>query len=145
MNLMTVSRADAKVLYKLLAERTKKQSISHRQMPTFDEHYKFVCNSCKCGHPYRYWYLIEDKRRVVGSIYVTKRNEIGVFIFKRFAHQGFGSWAVREVLRMHDPLPGKTSDIPACFVANVNPKNAPSIFMFQNMGKIIQVTYALRR
>ena len=56
-------------LYNLLKERT--YSISHRKVPSFEEHEKFVCSN-----PYRYWYLISFEGSLVGSFYVKFDNSI---------------------------------------------------------------------
>ena len=42
-------------LYELLAERDPVANISHREMPTFDQHRKFVDS-----RPYKAWYLIHS-------------------------------------------------------------------------------------
>ncbi len=62
-------------LYEMLGERDESINISHKKMPTFAEHRKFV-NS----NPYREWDIISTDVMVpVGYICLTKNNEIGVF------------------------------------------------------------------
>ena len=42
-------------LYALLEERTPEMSISHKAMPTFQQHARFVRDI-----PYAAWYLVRD-------------------------------------------------------------------------------------
>ena len=127
MRLVSVYEVNAiPALYSLLDERTPEQSISHKQMPSLSEHAAFVQS-----RPYQAWYMIEDGYGFVGSVYLSKQREIGIFVFKSCHGNGYGSWAVAEMKRLH---PGK-------FLANVNPDNAPSIRFFERLGKRIQVTY----
>lgn len=129
MNLIDAYTSDAySVLYRLLKERTKEQSISHKKLPSFDEHCNFI-NS----NPYPFWYLIEVKE-TVGAIYLTENNEIGVFIFSKYQGQGYGEQAIKMLMDLHT----------GPFYANVNPENQPSRKMFEKMGaELIQVTYKL--
>ena len=116
-------------LYDLLLERTPEQSISHKQMPTYQEHCQFVNSK-----PYKDWFLIEDRGHVVGSIYLTHQNEVGVFIFNKYQGEGRGSLAVHMLMcRYHGER----------LLANINPKNEASIKCFTELGfKLIQQTYA---
>jgi RimJ/RimL family protein N-acetyltransferase len=118
-----------KVLYDLLTERTPEQSISHKKMPTFAEHSHFVMNQ-----PYPEWYMIDDGG-YVGSIYLTKANEIGISVFNKFQGRGYGKRAVRMLVDKHK---GKR------LLANINPLNERSIKFFTELGfKHIQQTYEL--
>lgn len=118
------------ILYDLLAERTPEQSISHKRMPTMDEHAKFVHS-----RPYLAWYLIQNEEgEYVGSTYLSKHREIGIFLFKRFQGNGYGSKAVSQLM----------SRWPGRFLANISPKNTDSQRFFENLGaKLIQYTYEL--
>lgn len=118
------------ILYDLLKERTPEQSISHKKMPTMEEHVKFVHS-----RPYLAWYLIQNEEsEYVGSTYLSRQREIGIFIFKRYQGRGYGSKAVRQLM---DKWPGR-------FLANINPQNTESQRFFENLGaKLIQYTYEL--
>ena len=120
-----------KVLYDLLNERTKEQSISHKRTPTMQEHIAFVRTI-----PYAAWYLIvaAGQPRPVGAIYLTRQREIGIFIFK--AHHGNGyAAAALEQLRALFPGP---------MLANINPHNEPSLAFFRKHGgHEIQRTFEL--
>ena len=116
------------VLYRLLKERTKEQSISHKKLPSFDEHCNFIDS-----RPYLAWFLIQDKE-YVGSAYLTEKKEIGVFIFSKFQGKGYGEGAVKLLMGQYD----------GPFYANINPENQPSRKMFEKMGaELFQVTYKL--
>ena len=118
-------------LYDLLMERTKVQSISHKQMPTMQEHIKFVV-----GHPYEAWYLIHTAGQAhpVGAAYLTKQREIGIFIFRHHQGQGYGAAALKA-LRIAHPGP---------MLANIAPANEPSLAFFKKHGAVlIQHTFQL--
>lgn len=118
----------AHLLYVLLGERSIKQSISHKKMPSFDEHIKFIRS-----RPYPYWYLIKVRKKYVGAIYLTDRREIGIGIFNDCRRNGYAETAIRKLMKLH---PGK-------FLANINPKNRASIYLFKKVGfNRIQATYA---
>lgn len=133
-------RPDAvQILWDLLAERTPEQSISHKAMPTWEEHAAFVDRmDTKEGDLYaRYaeWRLIEVDGEIVGSIYVTQRDEIGISIFKAHQRKGYGSAAVRTFMKWY-----------GCdqYLANINPANEASRKMWEKLGfKKIQETYSL--
>lgn len=115
------------LLYALLKERTAEQSISHVSLPTWEQHVKFFH-----AHPYQYWYIIIAKDSPVGSIYLSKGHEIGIFIFRSYQRHKYGAAAVQYLMELH---PGK-------FLANINPKNKASIKMFESLGFThIQNTY----
>jgi RimJ/RimL family protein N-acetyltransferase len=116
------------VLWMLLAEREPNQNISHRRMPTPEEHIAFIAS-----RPYPHWYLI-DVGDWAGAIYLTKEREIGIGILKR--HRGHG-YAGNAIQMLRDKHPGK-------FLANINPKNDVSIKLFTGFGfKHKQNTYEL--
>ena len=132
-----------KALYQLLEEREPWQSISHKKMPTPTQHEIFVQRMVPEGHcaaagedGYAAWYLVtEMDSRIVGCIYLTERDEIGVSISKADQGTGWGEAAVRMLMKGH----GERR-----YLANCNPANEPSRKMFEKLGfKLIQVTYAL--
>ncbi len=131
LTLTPVCSAPAKLhlLYLLLEERTKQQSISHQKLPSYREHIKFVLS-----RPYRCWWLLMHCETMVGAAYVTHANEIGIFLLKNFQRKGFGTEAIRIIKNVVNmPL-----------LANVNPENKESIAFFKNLGaKVLQVTYKL--
>lgn len=117
------------VLWELLKERTPEQSISHEEMPTWDEHVAYIAK-----RPVEHWYLIGNEDQWVGSVYLSRRREIGVSIFRVHQRQGYGKFAVEEIMRLH----------PGTFYANVAPMNHGSHEFFIGLGaKMIQYTYKI--
>lgn len=105
-------------------------NISHKKMPTYNQHVKFVMSQ-----PYSKWYVIEQDGHCIGSIYLSKQNEIGIFLIKNMRRKKIGQMALEIIMKKH---PRKR------FLANINPKNKRSIkFFTQNNFKLIQYTYEL--
>ena len=103
-------------------ERDSRQNISHKKMPTYNQHMSFVSSK-----PYSKWYVILYGMNKVGSIYLTSQNEIGIFIKKSFQNMQIGDTALREIIKK-------------------NPKNKKSIQFFKNHGfKLIQYTFELSK
>jgi RimJ/RimL family protein N-acetyltransferase len=123
------------VLWELLEERTGDESISHKAMPTWGRHLDFVLSK-----PYLAWYIIEVPDPLgpvaVGAIYLTRDNEIGVSVYRRFRRQGFARKAIEMLMAEHDDAPR--------FLANIAPGNAKSRALFEGLGfKHIQDTLEL--
>ena len=128
--LKTVTDADHKFLYELLENRDSRANISHKKMPTYRQHVKFVKSK-----PYSKWYVIILSKEKIGSIYLSKTDEIGIFIQKNFQKQNLGKSALKELFKKN---PRKR------YLANVNPKNQKSIQFFKNNGfNLIQYTFEL--
>jgi len=143
-------------LMELLHERPKIANISHKEMPTWKQHVKFVksrpykewftivgnCNYKRFydGNPgsngYRKLYgktydTILGKGEHIGSIYLTKNNEIGIFIQKQYWRNGIAERAIKWMMKRHKNI-----------LANINPLNKSSIALFEKMGfRHIQNTY----
>jgi len=130
LKLKEVKLSDAKFLYKLLGERESKIFISHKDMPTWDEHVEFVKSK-----PYLKWYIIYSKEEKIGTISLTFENEIGIFIKKGTEGKGIGSHALKMLIEKKSNLR---------YLANINPKNKESIKFFKkNRFKLIQYTYEI--
>jgi len=128
--LRKVSEKDNKFLYNLLKERDSNVSISHKKMPTYSEHIKFVASK-----PYFRWYIIEYDNKKSGSIYLSKNNEIGVFVKKSFRGNKIGENAMRLLIQKYPK---------SKYFANINPKNKKSIKFFKKFKfKLIQHTFEL--
>lgn len=118
------------VLYALLEERDGRadMNISHRAMPTWEEHVAFVAS-----RPYEAWYLLETDGDVAGSVYLSRAREVGIFLFAKHQAKGLGEEAIRLLREKH---PGR-------LLANVNPANERSRRFFERLGfRVVQVTYA---
>ena len=126
--LRPVKITDCLFLYDMLKERDPKANISHKKMPSFLEHEKFVLSK-----PYFKWYIIVESKNNVGSVYLTKDDEIGIFLKKENQSKGLG---VHVLKLLFDKNPRNR------YLANVNPKNKKSAQFFKNNGfKLIQHTY----
>ena len=126
--LKSITNSDVEFLFNLLKERDPRANISHNKMPTYDEHVNFVKSK-----PYSKWYIIFKSEQKVGSIYLSKNNEIGIFLSKKFQGKNIGNFALNELMKQN---PRKR------FLANVNPKNKKSILFFKNNDfKLIQYTF----
>ena len=131
------------VLYELLEERPEYANVSHKKMPTWNEHADYVWRSglLKVA-PRLAWDLIDVETHAkdtwcpVGSVYLTDREEIGIGIFKAFQRKGYAYEAVRMFIAKHGPRR---------YLWNVNPANTASIALAQKLGFIgpIQHTYSL--
>lgn len=120
------------LLWTLLLERDEWMNISHKEMPTWEQHVAFVDNP-----PYEAWYFITRDMEIVGSVYLTKQNEIGIHLFRAFRGERIGPKAVCLLIDKH----GRRK-----YLANIAPNNAGSAVMFQNLGfRLIQRTYALEQ
>jgi len=129
--LKPVTKSNFYFLYELLKSRESRANISHKKMPTYEQHVQFVLSK-----PYSKWYIIIHNGTKSGSIYLTKQNEIGIFIIKEIQGKNFGNRAL-ELLIKKNPR--------SRYLANVTPKNKKLIRFFQNNGfKLIQYTYELK-
>ena len=128
MVLKPVTIDDAKFLFDLLKQREGIVNISHKSLPTWEEHVEFIKNNT-----YQSWDIIwvDDVR--IGNIYLTDRDEIGIFLDKKFQSNGYGSIAITEFMKKN----GKKR-----YLANINPTNYKSIQFFGKQGFVhIQNTY----
>lgn len=120
------------ILWQLLKERDASVNISHREMPSYQEHVRLIES-----RPYEAWYFIDLGRKTgcVGACYLTRRNEIGVQVFEKHQGKGYGKSAVSLLMTLN----GSNR-----FLANVNPRNERSAALFKSLGfSLVQHTYAL--
>jgi len=104
-------------------------NISHRSVPSLRRHKGFVQS-----RPYRQWWMVMHRKECVGTAYLTKQREIGLYLLPAFRSAGVGSKVVAEVRRR----------FPGPILANVNPENVKARQFWERMGgKLLQVTYAL--
>ena len=122
------------VLFALLKERPAKANISHRRMPSWAEHLKFIRSK-----PYKSWHLVADKDgNYVGGTYLSKADEIGIFLFKKYQKRGYGKEVIGALIKKHRSVKR--------FLANISPGNTESIAFFKKMDfRHIQNTYELRK
>jgi len=128
MMLKPVTIDDAKFLFDLLKQREGIVNISHKSLPTWEEHVEFIKNNT-----YQSWDIIWVDNIRIGNIYLTDRDEIGIFLDKESQSNGYGSIAINEFMKKN----GKKR-----YLANIRPTNYKSIQFFGKHGFIhIQNTY----
>ena len=126
--LSPVSKQDFRFLYNLLEWRDPNVNISHRKMPTYSQHIQFVLSK-----PYSKWYIIKFNNQKAGTIYLSKNNEIGIFLKPNMQGKGIGNIALRKLMQ---------SNFRRRFLANISPMNINSQRFFKERGfKLIQYTY----
>lgn len=122
-------------LYSVLIERLREPeiNISHVEIPKYDDHTYFVRS-----YPYTYklWYMIIYDGKFSGMWYMSRENEIGIYVSKKYRRKGIGDYTLNMIIkRFHDEV----------LIANINPNNCVSIKLFESYGfKFIQKTYELR-
>ena len=128
--LKEVTESDCEFLYDLLKNREHLASISHKKMPSYEEHVKFILSK-----PYSKWCVIEYKNQKVGSIYLSKQDEIGIFIKKDFQGKGIGKRAIQIVMKKNPR---------SRYLANIAPENIKSQEFFKKLGfRGLQYTYEI--
>lgn len=89
------------ILYYQLEKRL--HNISHKVFPSFKEHKYFVKNN-----PYRAWFIIKNKFKIIGNIYVQFDNSIGLNL-----EENINSNEIQKVLSLFcsklSPLKSKSS------------------------------------
>lgn len=122
-------KSTCETLYTLLKEREERINISHRSMPTYEDHVAFVKS-----RPYEAWYFINTADgEIAGATYLTKHNEIGIFIFRGYRNHHFGPRAVQALMEKHGPRR---------YLANIAPQNWRSLGLFTEEGfTLIQHTF----
>ena len=130
------------ILYSHLEQRTPEQNISHKTMPTWEQHCTFV-NS----RPHAAWWLIYDRIEAegdpegtceyvcIGQAYFTRAREIGIAIGDAYQRQGYAGEIIAKIIEMVPRGP---------VFANVSPRNIASQKLFENLGfGVVQWTYRL--
>ena len=127
-NFLIIEETDYKFLYELLLQRKKIVNISHKKMPTYEEHVKFIESE-----PYSKWYIIQIDAKKIGSIYLTKENEIGIHFFTQYEESERFQNVIKEFF-LKEPQDR--------FVMNVSPKNEQYIDLAKKLGfHLVQHTY----
>lgn len=142
--LFDVNRTYFEFLYNLLKERDDTINISHTKMPSYEEHVRFWESSpykiCKVMSLFRYYTENTLNCEIIpfGYIYLSKKDEIGIFITKAYQNKGFGTKILRRFI--HNYVPDEVKTV----YANINPKNYRSAKLFKSIGfKHIQNTFSM--
>ena len=119
-------------MFELLENRTQFENISHKIMPTFKNHEKFINSK-----PYFKWYIIYENLKKIGSTYITNQNEIGIHFISIRNQDKFFLKSLKIIMEKH---PRKR------FLININPKNKKlKQIIEKNNFKLIQQTYELEK
>ena len=129
--LKTTRKSDIDFLYEILSERSSIENISHKEMPSYRKHVKFVLSK-----PYKKWYIIYYKKQKFGSIYLTNLNEIGIHFKKNQIPDSL-------IIKCIELFISKNRE--KRFLINISPKNKKLIKIIKkNKFKLIQYTYELQ-
>ena len=131
--LKEAQKSDCLFLYELLSERKSYENISHKKNPTYAKHVKFVMSK-----PYTKWYIIYHGKEKIGSIYLTKQDEIGIH-FKESLKANLQPKSVfwLRVLKITMKKNPRNR-----YLVNINPRNTRMKNFLKNAGfELIQYTY----
>ena len=130
--LIQISPKHYKFLYNLLAERIPYENISHNKLPSYTNHVKFIKSK-----PYSKWLLIEYGDKIIGSVYLSKNNEIAIWIKKSIKDYKMGvhNKILQEIV---------TKFTRKKYFTNLNARNKKLINFYKKNGfKLIYFTFEL--
>ena len=128
-----IDKRNLNFLYKLL--KSREFFISHKEMPSFEEHTNFVKN-----HPYYKWFIIENLSNLIGSLYIHKDNSIGLDMLNEF--EIFIPNVLLFLEKRYKPLPYIKSVRSKNFFLNISPQNKRIQDLLISSGyEISQVSY----
>jgi len=129
--LKQVTKNDALFLYELLKNKDSNANISHKKMPSYDEHVEFVMSK-----PYTNWYIIEYDKKNVGTIYLSKQDEIGISINNDYEYDQI----VKPTLKLLMKLNQRKR-----YLANTNPKDVRAQeFLLKNGFTSLEYVYEMK-
>ena len=128
--LKPVTKNDVLFLYDLLKIRDPLANISHKKMPSYDEHTNFILSN-----PYTIWYIIEYEGKKTGSIYLSKQDEIGISLVDNSLYDKIGKSIIKLLFKNN---PRKR------YLAKVSPQNKKLQNFFVNNGfRGLEYTYEM--
>ena len=119
--LVIPTSAQIETLYAQLKNRS--HNISHKSVPSFDEHTEFVQN-----HPYRKWIIVKDTEIAIANVYIQYNNSIGLNVDSLVTCEQINK-ILKGIYASHSPLPAVPSVRFEEFFLNVATDNK----MLQNM------------
>ena len=129
-NLNQVTKNDTLFLYDLLKNKDPNANISHKKMPSYDEHVKFVMSK-----PYTNWYIIEYDKKNVGAIYLSKQDEIGISISNDYEYDQIVKPALKLLMKLNQRKR---------YLANTSPKDVRSQeFLLKNGFTGLEYVYEM--
>ena len=127
-----VTKNDMLFLYELLKNKNLNSNISHKKMPSYDEHIEFVMSK-----PYTNWYIIECDKKNVGSIYLSKRDEIGISTNNDYEYDQIAKTVLKLLMKLN---PRKR------YLVNVNPKDVRAQeFLLKNGFSGLEYVYEMKK
>ena len=133
--LKKVQKSDYSFLYELLSERKLYENISHKKNPTYAKHIKFVMSK-----PYTKWYIIYYGKEKIGSIYITKQDEVGI----HFKEQLQANLKPKSALWLQVLKIMMKKNPRNRYLVNINPSNTGMKNFLKNAGfELIQHTYEI--
>ena len=131
------SNEHKKELFNLLKMRNF--LISHEGKISFSTHCQFVED-----HPYRQWFFIEFCNKIIGSIYISKDNSLGIDLNKENLIHLAGTLNI--LYKKYKPLKGINSVRNKNFFINVSDKNNYLKQALKRLGySPIQTSYQLKK
>ena len=128
--LKPVTKNDALFLYELLKTKDPIANISHKKMPSYDEHVNFILSN-----PYAIWYIIEYEGEKIGFVYLSKHDEIGISLVDNSLYDKIGKSIIKLLIKNN---PRKH------YLAKVSPRNKKLQNFFVNNGFTgLEYTYEL--
>ena len=118
--LKPVTKNDTLFLYDLLKARNPIANISHKKIPSYNEHVNFILSN-----PYAVWYIIEYEGKNIGSIYLSKQDEIGISLFDNLLYDKIGKNIIKFLMKNN---PRKR------YLAKISPRNKKLQNFFVNNG-----------
>ena len=125
-----VTKNDMLFLYELLKNKNPNSNISHKKMPSYDEHVKFVMSK-----PYTNWYIIEYEKKNVGAIYLSKQDEIGISVNSDYEYDQVVKPALKLLMKLNQRKR---------YLANTSPKDVRSQeFLLKNGFTGLEYVYEM--
>ena len=115
-----------------MSERKQFENISHKKLPSYNNHVKFIKSK-----PYAKWLLIECREKILGSVYLSKNNEIAIWIKKDIKDY---KMKIRKKI-LEEVI---TKFTRKKYLTNINPRNKKIINFYKKNGfKLIHSTFQL--
>ena len=125
-----VTKNDTLFLYDLLKNKDPNANISHKKMPSYDEHVEFVMSK-----PYTNWYIIEYDKKKVGTIYLSKQDEIGISVNSDYEYDQVVKPALKLLMKLNQRKR---------YLANTSPKDVRSQeFLLKNGFTGLEYVYEM--
>ena len=125
-----VTKNDMSFLHELLKNKDPNSNISHKKMPSYDEHVEFVMSK-----PYTNWYIIEYEKKNVGAIYLSKQDEIGISVSNDYEYDQIVKPALKLLMKLNQRKR---------YLANTSPKDVRSQeFLLKNGFTGLEYVYEM--